>query len=174
MRITNAMRDSILEKESNKKFYDIISSQEKDFNDQCNIECGNHIAKITPEINSKLLEENWLRTCNSFDISNLDDDEYDYRSSSYYPKKYSDYNDFKFTASAKLKKLYKKWQETELEETNFYNDLRLVLNAYSSHKPLLLAMPELSCHFENEVKAMSMAVVPIEQIESVRKLLVRP
>lgn len=182
-RITNAKREAILEEEVSEKFHETKLKLHKEIIDFLDNEASKQVSKKV--LKSGLVEEGYIKSCNEIRLVGKNRDEADKLGDqintsrwscrdvtifNFYPcKKYQDVFEIKITKT--LENKVKKYVVLKEEESEFKCELRAVLHAYSSSKQLLKAMPELSIHFENEINAN--ALIPFDQIEKVRKSLVR-
>lgn len=162
MRLTIDKRGSILRQETNNKFYDKVGGIKKQLLGLVEDE----VKKISPKIPENL--EGYINTSNYFKLEGSEECPID-SLDNYYPRKGHQRLTIKVTPKIKTK--LKQYYRLEEEEIHFRKELRAVLYGFSCAKKLCKAIPEFEKYFENEIA--SNALVPVEQINSVRKRLAK-
>lgn len=169
MKITIAMRNSILQKELTKKFHDDLAKAEKDLIEEVEKELVKTIKKIPKE----LIDERYVRVESTVEI----EIEGERRSKSIevynsYPITWDSYS-HKMKPTAKIKSLLAKEKALKDARDKFKADLRRILDGFNTHKNLVANVPEFQEYFTNLETAQSMAIIPYEQIKEVRKQLAK-
>jgi chemotaxis regulatin CheY-phosphate phosphatase CheZ len=170
MRITQSMRDSILEKELRAKFDEKLSKAETAVVQEVEKEVVKMIPKNIPQ---DMINERYIRVSNDAKIYIEGKNKYEYIDchNSYPIQWTSSYHEVKMTKA--IEKAMKARDELKEDKEKFRQKLKYVLNSFTTHKSLILNVPEFSQYFANEETAKSMAVVPVEQIKELRKALAR-
>jgi hypothetical protein len=170
MRLSNAKRDSIVRIEVKKKYHKRLSEAEKAFK----LELDVAMAKTVPKnFDQKLVVDGWIKTTCEARIYGLTSNKSDYeygKVDNFYPlKKYGSY--IEITASKSLLSKHKIIEKIKSDMYDFKCDLRKTLYSFTTSKMAVENIPELAEHFKDEQK--SKAVLPIDEINKVRKMLKR-
>lgn len=183
MRLTIEKRNAIVGSETNKKFYDVKKKLHKEIIDYLDKEVSKQIEKDV--LDSGLVERGYINTCNSVQFIHSDREFAEELTkkvknnryagtisihNSYPRKRFQSHFELKITKSLESK--IKKYADKCDEEKEFKSNLRRVLNSFSTTKKLVSAVPELEIHFKDERTAS--AVIPYDQINNIKKQLVRP
>lgn len=184
MRLTNATRDNISVKEVSKKFDKQLEKIKTEFQTELLLLAKAKIENI--KFPSHLFDDGYLLRSAQTEITFSEEFKKEHMVNRYSTtvREY-DLDEplivkpheglHKIKANKKLETLYLKRKNLEEERRKFSTDLRDILYCYNTDKQLVEAIPECSIYFEDE-KAVktSTALVPIDQIKSIRKQLVRP
>lgn len=173
MRLTNSMRDSIINQEVNNKYHDKRNEAEKKFRDAIE-ELAKKAVAAGPKIPQELIDSNYIRLTDSarIEYSCGEKDNY-YQLYNYYPANING-NKIEIKATKTVEKLRDKLRSIREERIKFKRSLKQILYAFTTDKQVVAAIPEFKHYFANQQKAQSMAVIPAEQINSIRKQLVKP
>lgn len=170
MRLTNAMRDTVSRRETDKKFEDKLKKANSDL-----------IKEIEKEVQLQhpyphsmdIVTDGWVSTCTyariKFPNTTNRSESYFSMNSSFPCKRFTDR--FELSPTDKLTKLYSAHEELKAERLKFKNKLSSILYGFNTVKQCVENIPEIKNHFEPEKKAESMVPVPMDQIKEMRKLL---
>jgi len=168
MRISKAIIEAIVEKESYKKFnkrkMEIDKTYSKTINDAAEKKWG--ALKIPDALDM------YIQKSSQITIKFGSNDTEYFTTKKAYPKKPNDYRP-SLAADDDIRVARKNLQDLEEERGVFEKDLTSCLYNFSSSKKLIEAMPELAKHF-SDIVPTGKAMVAVEKINQVRKELVRP
>lgn len=173
MKLTITMRDSVVERETDKKFREPIQKAEIAY--KKSIE--ELVKKSIPNIPRDLILDGWIQQtdnvyvrglldrhgnpadrCQSVEIYNM------------YPVRIHS-NGLEVDATPEIVELQKSLRKLEEEKKEFRSKMNKVMYAFNTVKQLLLSVPELESHFKTEIQVQTMAVIPIDAINELRGML---
>lgn len=174
MRLTNALRKDIVEKESAKKFHDKITEAES----ALKMEIDKKVAASVPKwITQKMIDSTFINTTNSIELigrySNQTPEQRVFNRTgidNYYPIKNHSSHSVKLEGSI-LRKTSAVVRLNK-EKSVFEVKLRNVLYSFSTIKKLVENLPELK-EYCNGLVPTAKAMIPVAQIKEVRKMLVK-
>jgi hypothetical protein len=168
MRISRAVIETIVERESYKKFnkrkVDAEKAYSKAVNEAAEKKWGS--LKIPDSL------EVYIQKGSHITIKFSHNDSEYVTTKKAYPKKPNDYRPT-LEATDEIKAARKSKQDLIAEEGAFEKDLTSCLYNFSSSKKLIEAMPELAKHFD-EIVPTGKAMGAVEKINQIRKELARP
>ena len=168
MRISRVIIETIVERESHKKFNKRTAEAEKAYSKAVNEAAEKKWGSLKiPDSLEAYIQKN-SHICVKF---NGNDTDY-LTTKKAYPKKPNDYRPT-LEANDEIKAARKAKQDLGTEQGAFEKDLTSCLYNFSSSKKLIEAMPELAKHFD-EIVPTGKAMVAVEKINQVRKELARP
>lgn len=173
MRITNDMRKSILNSEVLTKFNKEVLALDK----ALMLSIEKIVKDKTKGVSSKMIASGYVHVTSSFSLVGGDNYQrkaiglpgYLYNT---YPRKSGEYS-HKIKPNKEVLTNIKASKKIRVARDEFRKDLRQVLYSYTTDKKLLAVVPELKEYFKDSQKAQSMSLVPVEQINKVRKSLKR-
>lgn len=176
MKLTMDMRKAVEEKETRRLFHDKVNAAKnaaiKAIEDELS-----KTAKVFPE---ELITEGWIATSDSVYLSGarLDEDT-NHRSSGYsqhvqinkrFPRRVHQGN-FNVQTTKEINEAWDAYLQLKEERRQFKRKITQVLNAFTTVKKLVAHVPELEIYFKDELTAKTMAVVPMDKINELRKTL---
>ena len=174
MRLTNAIRDSIILKESNKKFNKELDRIADEIKKLVELDAA---ASIPKEINDaikkypELKDSGWISYTLKVNLNLASGNSKTEAISNPLPFQRNRYG-IEIKASKKLESLYEKEKNLKEQSAVFRSELRKIVYGFTSVKPLIKAMPEMEIYFKETNS--NMALIPYEAINKIRKELVRP
>lgn len=172
MRITQSMARSIAATETRKKFDQLKKDAETSLNKMVEDEVKE---KYTFKVPQSYIDDGLIRTCCEAKIKFKEDDRYGegFTLDSSYPIKALE-DCFRVKKNKKLEAAFNLKEKLDDDSDKFEDDLLRIINSFTTHTNLLIHLPELKDHFVDADLAKSMALVPVEQINAIRKQIVRP
>lgn len=171
MRLTNAMRDTVVIRETNRLFDDKQKKAQNAFTKELEKEV--QVQHPFPEKHMGLVHDGWISTCNyarvKFPNSTDRHGTYFTMNSSFPCKRFTDR--FEVVPTAKLTSLNEEVEKLKNKRREFKNKISKIVYGFTTVKHVVENLPELKDHFQPEKKAESMVPVPVDQIKEVRKLL---
>lgn len=169
MKLTIGIRDGIINQEVRNKFHDKEFEAENKFNKAVEDEVIKKIKKSKVDVPQNLIDLGFVYTSNTAKIKGLDDSRYGFYHDlgNYYPITRSD-GSFRLETTAKITKAYANLKKVRDEECKFRKELRSILYSFTTDTQVVKHLPELKSYFTDSI---STAIIPIEQINNMRKQL---
>ena len=173
MRLTNAMRDSIVESEVRKKFNKDLLRVENILMKSIESEARVKTKCVSPS----MIKTGYIHVSNSFELEGYNNRErkrigINKGMNSSFPIKHGEYS-HKIKPKGEILANIKVSRKIKKDVDEFKGDLRQVLYSYTTVAKLVISVPELKSYFKDTKKAQSMALIPTETIKKVRKSLVK-
>jgi len=178
MRLTNAQRDQVITKEANNKFDAIIKKQKEKLLSV--IEKYVKKALVNKKLPQELINEGYIRTTDQVSVKFRDKPE-GYQRTTYSDRETFSMNEhlplkthasFSFDATIDMQKEMDALIKLRSDKKEFTAKLKTILYSLSNDKQIEEHLPELKKYFKKETKTMAM--IPIEQINSMREMLKAP
>lgn len=173
-RLTEADREEIVASESRKKFHKKLSDLEIKIIDQATKEAEKEYKDRIDMIDEALIDNHFVRTCNEVRVA-LKHNPNNHECvviRSRIPVYFNSWGGLRLdNPSSKLSSLIKKKQELREERKAFEKELIQTLRAFTTDKKLIASIPEFKSYFPENGKPT--ALIPVEQIEKVRKSLAK-
>ncbi len=164
-----AVKDQIVKEESNKKFNKLIDAAKKKYILAIEKQAKKDFKESGIKIPKKLIDSGYIRTTTGIYLKYKGSSDYGYESV-YNPQPVkANSSGIEITMTEELIKLKKALKKLHSEKSKFQEELRQVLNSYTTDKKLLAAVPELQSYFMGGV--MVTTLVPVETVNKVRESL---
>lgn len=172
-RLTNSIREGIIENEVKKKFYDKITKAESDL--KMSIDAA--IAKTVPKwITEEIETSGYINVQSAFkaergDLNREAHDQIRWAEiDNYYPC--TGYH-HKLVVSKSMENKAEKLAKLNTEQNEFRRKLQTIVYSFTTAKLLLENVPEFKDYFKDAENKSKNALVPTEEIKAVRKELVK-
>lgn len=178
MRLTNSLKKVIIEKAVAEKFHDKLIASEKALIDSIEVEVVKMIKKRNIHIPQQLIDEGFINTSTNVELSKLPNSRMTYKYGN--QADYSIYNSYTTTMygsnltikeTSKIITAHRTDAKLLEQRTKFKKDLTQTLNAFTTVKKLVEAMPEIKQFIDDSNIPMSNSLIPIEQINKMRRQL---
>ena len=174
MKLTIAIRDEIVERETELKYHDLILKAEKSFIEAVQAQAiKEHAPK--EKIPQWLIDGNYINHTRSIRICHHDGQTISYgdgKNVEIYENIYVDQHtdNARVTMNKGTEKKRDKLRELKSNKKSFRDSVRNVVNSFNTDKQILEHIPEFSAYFPAN---QAFQLVPVEELEKVRKMLVK-
>ena len=174
MRITKQIIETIIQRETEKKF----GKQERELAHSIHADLTKLVEKSLPAFDDWLTSEGWVRTSNKVEFATVSNVRTCLSPTMVRKMRLSDPLPIPFTKYAhsisdvpkRVLNKIKKFSEMHDQKMSFERSLKMSLTAFNTSKKLLEHLPELKDYFKEEKQ---LSLLPVEDIKAIREQLVR-